>query len=366
MLFGHGGDVYSIAERLGIEPGEVLDFSSNCSPLPYPKGLNEYLCNNLHQMHLLPEVDSKTIRSILANRYGLSPENFLIANGTTEWIFAIPRLLMPKRAFICLPTYADYEDACKAAGVDVHFVGTFSDGTEKTAQRLIAELLSMDKKSLEGALLFLCNPNNPTGLFIEPDELLDLVKSLPATLTWLIDEAYAPFVAEDEKSSILTMNIPENCIVLRSFSKIYGIPGIRIGCLVSKGAIVKALWEELRPWSVNRMAQLAVSFLLNRPDFEETVREYCKTEKENIVTGLTRIKGINYVPGKCHFAMFSLNKAGISAEDLTERLKEKGILIRNCANFNGLSGENIRISPRLSEDNLKLLLEMEGILRDHE
>ncbi len=363
MLFGHGGDVYSIAEKLGIEPGEVLDFSSNCSPLPYPKGFHEYLCNNIDQMHLLPEVDSKTIRTILANRYNLSHENFLIGNGTTEWIFAIPRLLMPKRAFICLPTYADYEDACKAAGVEVQFVGTFSDGSEKTTQRLVAELLSVNRKDLEGALLFLCNPNNPTGLFIEPDQLLDVIKALPVTLTWLIDEAYTPFVAEDEKSSILSKDIPENCIVLRSFSKIYGVPGIRIGCLVSKGAIIKALWEELRPWSVNRMAQLAVQFLLNRPDFEETVREYCKTEKNNIVTGLKQIEGINYVPGRCHFAMFSLDETTISAEDLTERLKEKGILIRNCANFKGLSGENIRISPRLSEDNLKLLLEIGEILR---
>ncbi len=362
MLFGHGGDVYSLAERLGIEPGEVLDFSSNCSPLPYPKGFHEYLCNNIDQLHLLPEVDSKTIRTILANRYNLSPENFLIGNGTTQWIFAIPRLLMPERAFICLPTYADYEDSCRAAGVEVHLAGNFPDGSEQTAQRLVAELLSIDRKSLEGALLFLCNPNNPTGLFIEPDELIEIVRALPPTLTWLIDEAYAPFVDEDEKSSILTRDIPENCIVLRSFSKIYGIPGIRIGCLVSKGAITKALWEELRPWSVNRMAQLAVSFLLNRPDFELSVREYCKNEKKNIVTGLQRINGMTYIPGRCHFALFLLERTGISAENLTEALKERGILIRNCANFKGLSGEHIRISPRLNEENLKLLLETGEIL----
>ncbi len=361
MLFGHGGDVYSIAKKLGINPYEVLDFSSNCSPLPYPEELHDYLCKNIHQMHLLPEVDSLTIRSLLAKRYNLSEKNFLIGSGTTQWIFALPRLLKPKKAIISLPTYADYEDASMASDIDLIYIGPFPSGSKKDTVQLIDSLNKLKKSETSNAIIFLCNPNNPTGLFIKPDELIEIINQKPDNLTWIIDEAYAPFVAPDEESSILTKNFPENVIILRSFSKIYGIPGLRVGCLVSKGTIIDKLWKELRPWSVNRMAQLCVEFFLKNIDFEDKVRNYCQNEKSFLIDEISsKISSIKYIPGKCHFALFKLEKP-LSASFIQKGLEKAGILIRNCHNFKGLKGEFIRISPRMHKDNLKLIREMENL-----
>ncbi len=361
MLFGHGGDVYSIARKLGIRPYEVLDFSSNCSPLPYPEELHNYLCQNIHQMHLLPEVDSLGIRNLLAQRYNLSKENFLIGSGTTQWIFTLPRLLKPKKAFICLPTYADYEDACKASDIEVTFLGPFVKGLNEDSSALITSLDHLKDTDISNSIIFLCNPNNPTGLFIEPDQLLEIILKKPDNLIWIIDEAYAPFVASDNESSLLTRNFPANVIILRSFSKIYGIPGLRVGCLVCKGAIMDKLWQELKPWSVNRMAQLAVEFFLKNIDFEKQVRNYCKQEKEFLVKNISALSKAEYIKGQCHFALFKL-KSTSSASDIKEALESEGMLIRDCHNFRGLSGEYIRISPRLHQDNLKLVKTIKYLL----
>ncbi len=356
MLFGHGGDVYSISKALGLTPEKVLDFSSNCSPLPYPEGFKEYLCDRIDQLHLLPEVDCVTIRGLLAKRYGLEPDNFLIGNGTTEWIYSLPRILKAKRAFIPYPTYADYEDACKAEGISVEALGTFQTGAARDERRLLDSLSNLDEGKLEKALIFICNPNNPTGLFISPVKLKSLIETRPKSATWIIDESYAPFVSQDDDSSLIAQKLPENVILLRSFSKIYGIPGLRVGCLVSRSRSMKHLRSLSRPWAVNRMAQLALEFLLVRPEFEQEVRRYCQREKTFLVNALSN-DNMEYIEGRCHFALFAL-RGGLSAERITEVLKKKGILIRNCNNFKGLQGEHIRISPRLHHDNEFLVREI--------
>ncbi len=353
MLFGHGGDVYSLARELGIEPTEVLDFSSNCSTLPYPEGFRSFLSENVNQLHLLPEVDSFSVRCKLSERYGLSPESFLLGSGTTQWIYALPRMLGIRRAVIPLPTYSDYRDACMASGLEIEYLGPYPDGSRESARRFSEDMLRLEETSLERSLVFICNPNNPTGLFIPPDLLLEVINHFSRAI-WVVDEAYAPFVSDDKDSSIITRNLPSNLLVLRSFSKIYGIPGLRIGCLVTTGDIMEHLRSNERPWAVNRMAQLAAGFLLELPEYEELVRTSCQAEKKRIVSGLGRLPGLEYLPGETHFALFRVQEP-LSAEALVSSLKGKGMLIRDCANFSGLSGDHIRISPRMPGDNTRLI-----------
>ncbi len=361
MLFGHGGDVYTIARELGIKPEEVLDFSSNCSPLPYPHSFKEHLCDKIDQMHLLPEVDCATIRELLAQRYALDKNDFLIGSGTTQWIFGLPRMLSPQRAYIAYPTYADYEDACLAENVEIHSIGSFPSGDKSEEERFLESLDALDADSLANSLVFICNPNNPTGLFIKPEKLLEIINRKPASATWVIDESYAPFIDDDKVSSLLTLECPSNIVILRSFSKIYGIPGLRIGCMINTGDPGKRLACQMKPWSVNRMAQLAVEFLLKYPDIERKARQLCYIEKEFIVRTLSCLNNFSYIEGKCHYALFNL-KGELKAQDLSEALRRKGILIRNCNNFKGLQGEYIRISPRLHNDNERLIKEISALI----
>ncbi|NPA95645.1 MAG: pyridoxal phosphate-dependent class II aminotransferase [Thermodesulfobacteria bacterium] len=357
MLHGHGGDVYSIAAELGVSPLDVLDFSSNCSPLPYPKGFHDYLCDNVDQMHLLPEVDSITIRNKLAKRYNRHPDRFLIGSGTTQWIYALPRLLGSARAFVTYPTYADYEDACKAAGVEVVPIGIYPGGSQQDGRRLLQDLDALKPATLEGGIVFICNPNNPTGLFLGPQDLLAIIKSKPRSTVWVIDESYAPFVGPDEYTSLLGHSLPENVVILRSFSKIYGIPGLRVGGLVGSSPVLEGLVSQMRPWSVNRMAQLALEYLLDEPQFEQEVRDFCQKEKEFFVDSLSKLHGMSHVEGRCHYALFRLS-GGLRAQELASELRKRGMLIRDCHNFKGLEGDYVRISPRLHPDNERLVDEI--------
>ena len=361
MLFGHGGDVYSLGRELGIDPADVLDFSSNCSPLPYPEGFKSYLSENIHQLHLLPEVDSYSVRCRLSDRYGLAPDSFLLGSGTTQWIFALPRMLGIKNAVIPLPTYSDYRDACMASGLKVQYLGPYPDGSPQSQKRLSEDLLNLDKSQQGKRLIFICNPNNPTGLFLPPDFFLEIIGRLSSAV-WVIDEAYAPFVSEDEKSSIITRDLPSNVLVLRSFSKIYGIPGLRIGCLVSTGSIMEHLRSNERPWAVNRMAQLAAEFLLDSRQYEDLVRTTCRREKDFIVSRLSEMPGLEYKDGVTHFALFKVNEP-LSAQTIVSCLKRKGMLVRDCANFSGLQGQHIRISPRLHDDNARLIKALGSAIR---
>ncbi len=350
MLHGHGGDVYSLSRELGLSPEKLLDFSSNISPLPFPAGLREILIHHLDEIRFLPEVDSFGLRQALSKRYGMSEEQFLIGSGTTEWIFSLPRIIQPEKVVVPLPTYADYQDSALQAGCNIKLL----EAWHGRGQGGEVELLDLLSKEAQGNnLIFLCNPNNPTGQFIDTSDLRDLISNTPQTL-WVIDESYGPFVAEDSVSSLVGASMPENLVVLRSFSKIYAIPGLRLGCAVGSRKIIELLSQEAKPWAVNRMAQVAGEFLIGQTAYEEEVRAFCSREKAWFLKEIKDLRWLEPEQGSTHFILFRVNLP-FTAEKVCTLLRKQGLLIRNCANFKGLYGEYIRISIKDRDSNQRLI-----------
>jgi len=351
MLIGHGGDIYSAARALGCNPGDILDFSSNVSHLAFKKDLVELLKGSIQEIRHLPEPDSLGLRRCLQKRYAIDESSFLVGNGTTQWIYEIPRVLRFKRAMIPTPTYSDYEDAVDLSRRDIHFLGPFLNGTKKTSEIL---LRALHEEVMPGDLVFLCNPNNPTGLYLKPRAISGLV-SAKKDAFFVIDESYAPFVGKDHETSLLAYGIPGNCVVLRSFSKIYGIPGLRIGYMAGPKRIIEAFRVHQRPWGVGRLAQIAAEYLLKHQDLEDHARDYAKKERERITSWLSRSPSLKPLEGRAHFILIEVLPP-FSAAQIHEKLLEEKILVRNCKNFRGLERyEYIRISPRTSQDNQRLL-----------
>lgn len=346
MLTGHGGDRYSLARELGIEPSRILDFSSNVSPLGPPEGLLLHLKEHLPEIEFLPEVDSFELRKALASRYSRSAGDFFVTSGTTEWIFQIPRLLMPEKAVIPLPTYSDYRDASLLHGVEVEELAAWRPGDK--GSDYTAFLDNLEGRLCPNALVFLCNPNNPTGSLIPPPRLHALIAGHPE-VEWVVDESYAPFAAPDEGSSLLFQKELDNLIILRSFSKIYGIPGLRLGYAVSTGRS-SILSKALKPWAVNRLAQLAGTYLLKESGLEDSVRKFVKEERPRLLEAIDEIEFLRPYPSDVNFMLIEVLPP-FDAGKVTQELKRKGILIRDCSNFVGLSGEFIRISLRQREEN---------------
>lgn len=364
MLHGHGGEIYAIARKTGMHVDTLLDFSSNVSPLPLPAGLEQLLSDCIQQIGHLPEVDSHGVRLALARRFGLEPGQFFIAGGTTEWIYALPLVFRPGRIVIPVPTYADYIDAAACAGTRPLLVDTWHEGDPDDAERILSAVLRAVSVSCdEGSMVFLCNPNNPTGTFIPPDHIDRAARRASDTL-WVIDESYAPFIGPDQESSLLCRPLPPNCVVLRSFSKIFGIPGLRLGYLVSPGGLSQRLASWARPWQVNRLAQIAGEWLVDQTGYQQEVREFCIFEKQWFLQTLAGGELLKYVHGDTHFMLFRL-RAGVSSSWLCNRLADRGILIRNCSNFIGLkNGQYVRISPRGHEENQRLAREIMAVERE--
>lgn len=353
MLNGHGGNIYELARTIGRKPSEIIDMSSNVNPLGPPPGFFECLTGRLREITTLPEADAKSAALAFTERYGLMPGRVLAGSGTTQFIYSSPVALGTKKALILGPTYADYADACAMHNTSFEYLfSTEADGFRPDIGRLQKNIAPFDT-------IFICNPNNPTGALIPAAELEPVCWAHPDKY-FIIDESYMPFVGKAEDASMLSSGL-SNVIVLNSMSKVFGIPGLRIGFLVANEKIVENFLRLYLPWSMNSMAQAAVDWLMRDKRgidaFVEQTVDYLETEKSMFVKAFETTPEIRMFPSRTSFVLAALNRH-TSAEILEELAKDL-ILIRDCANFNGLSDRFVRFSIRKKEHN-RLLAERLG------
>lgn len=344
MIAGHGGNIYELARKLGCSPFEIVDVSSNVNPLGPPPGLCEFLAGCLSAVTVLPEVDNRELTRRFAGYAGLPAERVLAGGGTTQFIYSLARVLPEKRALILGPTYSDYADGCRLNGLEPEFVlAEEGDRFEPPLARLEAALRGRE-------LVFICNPNNPTGRLIPGRDLAGLCRRHPRT-RFVVDESYLPFVPEAEKESIAGQGLA-NVIVLLSISKIFRIPGLRIGFLAAEPETAAACSRAVWPWSVNSLAHCAVQFITEHPEpvrgFVVESRKRLAHEREVFRGLMEQHPGFTVFPACASFMLVRLPER-LSAGQAWAQLAEERILIRDCSNFYGLSDRFIRICPKSPE-----------------
>lgn len=359
MITGHGGNIYELANRLGCLPSEIIDMSSNVNPLgPFPE-LVDHLKNTMGCISFLPEVDAGSMITDFAAGCHIPSDQVIAGNGTTQLIYTIPGVLETRRALIIGPTYADYADACVLFGAQYdYFITEESTGFFPDMDKITKTVKNYDT-------VFICNPNNPTGILIPLSKIKRLCESYP-NVFFIVDESYLYFVNNYDKNSMIHSNLP-NVLLLNSMSKIFTIPGLRIGFLISSPQIIEKFKSAIPPWSVNSIAQIAVRYLMNDMEkvenFIQKSANFIKTERSGIQKRLNKSSGIHLFPGTTSFILTKLS-SGLTADDVCARLAQNRILIRNCANFAGLSEKFIRISLKTHEINRiladKLLLIIDG------
>ncbi len=333
--------------------------SSNVNPLGPPHGLADFLRKEINTVTALPEVSAERAVCAFAGKYELDPDLVLAGNGTTQFIYNIPQALGTRKACILAPTYSDYADACIMHRVE------HSYSMSEESREFKPDFLQF-QKDIEGAdTVFICNPDNPTGVLIPADTLLSLCKSHP-NKNFIIDESYLPFVIRGDAESMLHCGL-SNVIVLNSMSKIFRIPGLRIGFLIAcnKKAIEK-FRRHMLPWSVNRLAQEAVIYLMERKAetdaFIEATRFFLETERNRFSEAFKHVSGIKFFPSTTSFMLAVLLKDQTS-DEICSALADDRILIRNCSNFKGLSERFIRISLKTAEVNHNLAEKMKRLLK---
>ncbi len=349
MIHGHGGNIYTAAKQLGCSPNDIFDMSSNVNPMGPPPGLVPYLRESLESITALPQVDAQEVVNAFSAWHNIDPRGVMAGNGSTQLIYSLPLALNTRKALILGPTYADYADACNMHRIDYEVL------IAPESERFKIDIHRFQRRAKRFDTVFICNPNNPTGTLVPAADLKALCRSCPDTF-FIIDESYLPFVDDPHTASMLKAGL-SNVMVLNSMSKIFRIPGLRIGFLITSPAIVQRMSRYGLPWSVNSLAQAAVLYLSAHRDqvetFNKQTRQYIKGEKKRLTQ---RLQGSPHIKLFASHTPFILAKllAPLSADAVCQYVLKHRILVRNTSNFEGLSDAFLRFSLKSPEINTRL------------
>ena len=330
--YAHGGDIFGVARKYGVSPPDIIDLSSNVS-YAIPAIVENILKNNADAIRHLPEPHSETLRQQLADHYQFAKPHLLCGAGTTELLQGLAYVYASQTALIVQPTYSEYE---KYAGL---FGCKIIHQLLEEKENFCFNVEQFCPLASRAQIVFLCNPNNPTGVLIDRETIAFLLLRFPQTL-FVIDESYLPFVPSGNRYSILGVNAP-NLVVLRSMSKIFAIPGLRVGWLFSSNAaLVEKLRNFISPWSVNTLAQQVAEKLIAFED-PGLVRRIQHT-KQKFLQQIASIEWLTPFPSETNFVLLKSHR--YSSDVLYDYFAQHQILIRNCDNFMGLDQSHIRIS----------------------
>jgi L-threonine-O-3-phosphate decarboxylase len=342
----HGALDFAELGHLGLAPEAVLDFSMNGNPYgPSPlirEAMAQVPCDRY------PDREVLALRRVLAAHLDVTPDQLLVGNGSTElvWLAALAFVRAGDAVALVSPTFGEYTRAAALMGARLH---QYSARPEE-GFRVVPEAMTQALQQWQPRLVFLCNPNNPTGTFVSPDIITHWAAAFPQTL-FIVDEAYLTFTAS--APSVLPVRRP-NMLVLRSMTKAYALAGLRLGYAVGSPEVLEALRRARPPWSVNALAQAAGIAAL-----QDTAHlAYCLARiahaKDDLIAGLCTL-GLPPLPSTAHFFLVRVGHGGSCRQALLRR----GILVRDCASF-GLP-EYIRVATRRPEENARLLAALEEL-----
>lgn len=368
MLNHHGGNLTRICSTYGVNPEDIIDFSANINPFGFPTELYDAVNSNLENIIHYPDPDCTELRELLANVNSCSKDNILIGNGSTELFYLICRTICPERGLVFQPTFTEFARALRCSGADVREItcderDMFRVDTlmgkhcELQAQQMECE----SDSSLFSNIVFICNPNNPTGHLINKDDILHLTDILTDTLV-VVDEAFMDFVVRPERNSVMPYaSERDNLIVVKSLTKFYGVPGIRLGFLVAQSEAVKTLLMQKEPWSVNSIALEVGKLVVNDEKFIINTRDYINKEKIFMYTELTGINGLWAFEPAANFLLIKITDDKFTASIVYDKLIKLGLVIRNCMNFPGLTDKFFRVAVKAHNENIKLIQALRNI-----
>lgn len=339
----HGGNIYAYEN--------CLDFSANCNPLGTPKSVRDAVVDSLDQIANYPQVGYAPLRDAIASYECVLPEQVICGNGAAELIFSLCRAKKPRRALVAAPTFAEYEQALLSVDCQVEHV--MLDHGDFTVGQTFIEALD---KELD--MVFLCNPNNPTGILMERDFLFHVLRVCrDMDILLVVDECFLDFVKEPMAYTLKAqLDRYENLFILKAFTKRYAMAGIRLGYgLTGNRTLLEAMELSTQPWNISVMAQAAGLAALKETDYVERGRQLVFEQSEYLKAELETM-GLTVYPSQANYLFFH------GPEDFFESCVKKGILIRDCSNYPGLSRGYYRIAVRTEEENKKLIRVFQEIL----
>lgn len=381
MKYQHGGDIYSQEIQ--------LDYSANINPFGLPEGVKEELirCMDSDLCSIYPDSQCGVLRAALSVFHGLPKQWIICGNGAADLIFGLASALKPGHGLVTAPSFSEYEQALRTAGCQVdYYVLKEEDGFVLDTEGMCSHILHMEEEGHPYDVVFLCNPNNPTGIPVKREEVETLARVCArAGAVLVVDECFCDFLDRPERYSVIpVLDRYPNLFVLKAFTKLYAMAGLRLGYgLGSDGDLLEGLGQARQPWSVSGLAQRAGVKALEEEAYVKRSRDILGRERMWLSRALEDM-GLRVYPSQANYIFFrDCREAGRPAmgqvrgqernwsqEPNPERdqgqlyhaLLKRRVLIRSCANYPGLDRSYYRICVKLREENEQLVYHIKQAL----
>jgi len=340
-IVAHGG-IYSAG--LGYDP-KVIDFSSNVNPLGYPLSIKNSFKEHFSLLSVYPDSNSNELRKYLQKYTSIPSNQIVVGNGATEIIYNFCRAFLKRRkVLIPIPAFANYKSAASLHVASFHFLKTMN---------LNNSISKLQEEISKKYCVFICNPNNPSGVLTKRKNLLKILESAydNSSIVFL-DECFIELVPNSNESLVSYLKEFDNLFILRSLTKSFGLAGLRIGYGLGSKRMIEVLHKLKIPWNVNGIAQkLAIKALSDVLHLKKT-RKIIAREGKFLRYSISKIDGFTCYPSHANFILI---KTKMNSKHLQKKLLKKNILVRDCSTFRGLNNNFIRVAIRTHKENLKLV-----------
>jgi threonine-phosphate decarboxylase len=349
----HGGDVWKVGEELGIPASEILDFSANINPRGLPAKAQGRLLKDAANPKLLsfyPDPDAGSLRRALAKHLDCAPESIVVGPGAESLMAPIVRSLQVRRALIPIPAFSEYARVCQQEHIDfVPFALRRNEQFRVPVERFRARI---ETSKCDAALLN--NPHNPSGSVLNKSEVQSILASTTScAIPLILDEAFVDYAAH--ASLVREASETSGLIVIRSLTKFYGCPALRVGYAVAHPETIERVRELLPTWPVTQLALDALAEAISDSDYAESSLRENETERRRLCESLSNL-GLRVFSSAANYLFVELSATMASSSELRFRLISRHrILIRNCDSYEGLeTGRYVRVAVRSRSDNERL------------
>lgn len=354
----HGSDLEKIAARYDIDLHKIVPFASNVNPLGISPMARQALIDNVDAINAYPDRNYVSLKNFISKYCKTEPDKLILGNGTSELISLALKTIRPAKTMIIGPTYSEYGRASLAVGSEIkRYMLKNLDDFELDVEAFLKTLQS----NID--LLIVCNPNNPTGKAISKEDMEQIVKRCTELhITVMVDETYVEFVKDVEQiSSVSLTKKYNNLIVLRGVSKFFAAPGLRLGYAVtSNTAFLEAANNDKIPWNINAYASVA-GIMFEDEHYINLTKSLIQTERNLIYSALSSRKTIKVFKPDANFILIKLLKEDQTADQVFEHCIKKGLMIRDCTDYEGLGNKYIRfcfMKPEQNDNVVNTILEI--------
>ncbi len=355
----HGGNIYKASAEYGMDSSQILDYSANLNPLGMPAQLKDIFFENIREAENYPDPDCMALKEAISSYLDIGTDHIIIGNGASEVLSLLFNALLPKRVLIAVPTFSEYQQMAESVQCRVDFFMLHEQEEFRLDMERLIESLTPDMDAV-----ILCNPNNPTSTLAAKEELESLLKaSAEKKITVIIDETFIELTGGGNSNSVSDLLIHyQNLFIIRAFTKVLAIPGVRLGYGLGNRTLIQKMWGIKIPWSVNTFACLTAKFLPHLQEYLGQTQDWLISEKEYFYGQMLGIKGLKvYKPQTC-FVLLKFSSPGMTSKKLRDQMARHGILVRDASNFLPLNNQFVRAAIKDRNRNEIFLKTIKNIM----